>query len=310
MPMKTAVLPSYRSRGRVMDSVQTLTFSQWNPSISANQAAEFAHCLETGHVLFLPELRFELGNEERKFLSPQWLVGGSKSLYLKGRERNLRGTAAQGKDRADIQSMIERFGLRATRLVNSLFPMYGGNLQPSNTSFRPCEASGRKQSWRHDDTRLHTDAFPSQPLQGKRILRVFTNANPQGKPRLWRIGEPFREMAQRFLPQVHRPLPGKHLLLRMFGVTKSPRTEYDHIMLKFHDLQKADMEYQRSVPQQSFAFPPGSTWICFSDQVMHAVMGGQHLFEQTFHLPAEAQANPDDSPLRILESLTGRRLAA
>lgn len=293
-----------------MDSVQTLSYSEWNPAVTSGQSSDFAQILEEGRVLYLPALRFELDNGERQFLSPEWLERNSKSLYLKGRERVLRGTAAVGKERADIQSMIERFGLRATRLVNSLFPMYGGHLHPANTSFRPCEASGRKQSWRHDDTRLHTDAFPSQPLQGKRILRVFTNVNPQGKARLWRIGEPFAPMAEKFLPLVRRPLPGKHAVLNALGVTKSPRTEYDHIMLRFHDLQKADLAYQNKAPQEWFAFPPGATWVCFSDQVMHAVMEGQHLFEQTFYLPVEGQQHPDASPLRILEKMTGRRLAA
>lgn len=293
-----------------MGSVRTLAYVDWAPSVTAAEAAEYAQALEAGCVLYLPELRFDLDRGERKLLSPHWLDGRNKSIYLRGRERELRGTMAQGKDRSNIQSMIERYGLRATRLVNALFPMYGGHLTPANTSFRPCEASARAQSWRHDDTRLHTDAFPSQPVQGKRILRVFTNANPQGKARLWRIGEPFEDMAERFLPMVRRPLPGKHFFLKTLGVTKSPRTEYDHIMLRLHDLQKADMGYQKSAPQEWFSFPPGATWICFSDQVMHAVMEGQQLFEQTFHLPAEAQQNPEASPLRILESMTGRRLVA
>jgi len=157
---------------------------------------------------------------------------------------------------------------------------------------------------------LHTDAFPSQPLQGKRILRVFTNVNPQGKARLWRIGEPFagdgREIFAARAPaaagQARRAQgPRRHQIAR---------TEYDHIMLRFHDLQKADLGYQKSAPQEWFAFPPGATWICFSDQVMHAVMEGQHLFEQTFYLPAEGQQEPEASPLRILEKMTGRRLAA
>jgi hypothetical protein len=44
------------------------------------------------------------------------------------------------------------------------------------------------------------------------------------------------------------------------------RSEYDHRMLQLHDLAKADLDYQKSVPQQEFQFPPGSTWIVFSDQ--------------------------------------------
>ncbi len=293
-----------------MDSVQTLSYAEWNPVVTPSQAADFTQLLEAGRILFLPCLTFDLDGGERRYLSPHWLEGTTKNLYLPGQERTLHGAAAQGKDRANIQSMIERFGLRATRLVHSLFPAYSGYLRPANTTFRPCEAAGRPQSWRHDDTRLHTDALPSEPLQGKRILRVFTNVNPQGKARLWRIGEPFANMAQRFLPQVRRPLPGKHAVLNALGVTKSPRTEYDHIMLRFHDLQKGDVNYQKSAPQEWFSFPPGATWVCFSDQVMHAVMEGQHLFEQTFYLPVEGQRDPSASPLRILEKMTGRQLAA
>jgi hypothetical protein len=293
-----------------MDQVQALSFSEWNPTLSASQSGDLADMLESGQILYLPELRFELDPSERKFLTPQWLADGKKSIAVQGQDRHLAGSVAEGKDRADIRSMIERFGMRATRLVNSLFPMYSAQLKQANTSFRPCEAAGREQSWRHDDTRLHTDAFPSQPVQGKRILRVFTNINPRGRARLWRVGEPFVAMAERFLPSVGRPIPGSHFLLKTLGVTKSERSDYDHIMLRFHDLQKADADYQQSSPQQWFAFPPGSTWICFSDQVMHAVMEGQHLLEQTYYLPVDGQQSPAASPLRVLESMTGRRLAA
>jgi hypothetical protein len=37
-------------------------------------------------------------------------------------------------------------------------------------------------------------------------------------------------------------------------------------------------------------------------------MAGQHLFEQTFHLPVAAQRRPDLSPLKTLERLSGRTL--
>ena len=30
--------------------------------------------------------------------------------------------------------------------------------------------------------------------------------------------------------------------------------------------------YQRDAPQREVRFPPGTTWLCFSDQVTHAVM--------------------------------------
>ena len=63
------------------------------------------------------------------------------------------------------------------------------------------QVSTRKQSVRADDRRLHVDAFPSRPNYGERILRVFTNVNPDGEPRVWRVGEPFEDVAPRFLPR-------------------------------------------------------------------------------------------------------------
>lgn len=79
-------------------------------------------------------------------------------------------------------------------------------------------------------------------------------------------------------------------------------------MLQLHDRVKRDVRYQQEAPQVRLAFPPGSTWVVFTDQVLHAAMAGQHLFEQTFHLPVAAQRRPALSPLKTLERLSGRTL--
>lgn len=72
---------------------------------------------------------------------------------------------------------------------------------------------------------------------------------------------------------------------------------------------KADVEYQASAPQTRIDFPPGSTWMAFTDQVSHAAMAGQYQVEQTFLLPIEAMLDEQRSPLRVLERIIGRRLA-
>ena len=64
-----------------------------------------------------------------------------------------------------------------------LFPHYKGHLTRGNSSFRPSQVATRVTSWRKDDTRLHIDAFPSNPMHGTRLLRVFSNVNPSGQPR-------------------------------------------------------------------------------------------------------------------------------
>ena len=180
-------------------------------------------------------------------------------------------------------------------------------MKRARTSFRPQPAVGRTLSWRKDDSRLHIDAFPSRPNHGERILRVFSNVNPVAD-RVWRVGDEFAPMAQTFLPRIRRQLPGSPALLALLRVTKGVRSEYDHLMLSLHDSAKADLEYQKNCPQQTVRFPPGSTWLCFTDQLMHAAVSGQHMLEQTIHLPMDALYEPERAPLAILQRLCGRRL--
>jgi hypothetical protein len=137
---------------------------------------------------------------------------------------------------------------------------------------------------------------------------VFCNVNPNGEPRRWRVGEPFEAHAQRYLAAIPRPLPGSAWLMDAVGITKRRRTEYDHMMLQLHDRAKADAAFQSSSPQARVDFAPSTTWVVFSDQVLHAAMGGQHMMEQTFYLAPEHQHRPEASPLGILERLTGRSL--
>jgi len=72
---------------------------------------------------------------------------------------------------------------------------------------------------------------------------------------------------------------------------------------------KEDTNYQETVTQTKQDFPPGSTWMAFSDQVSHAALKGQHQFEQTYLLPVASMRKPETSPLRVLERLAGRKLA-
>jgi hypothetical protein len=140
------------------------------------------------------------------------------------------------------------------------------------------------------------------------MLFPLNNVNLDGVPRVWRVGEPFEAMASRFLPAIKPPIPGSAWLMKSLYITKSRRSHYDHLMLQLHDHMKADEDYQRKVSQVTIPFAAGSTWICFSDQASHAAMSGQYLFEQTLHLPAEAQYEPARSPLAILQRLMGQAL--
>src|SRR5438552_2355639 len=203
---------------------------------------------------------------------------------------------------------MSRFVSQATSLVAQLFPAYAPHLRAAPASLRPRSVASRRQSVRADDRRLHVDAFPSRPNYGERILRVFANINPHGEPRVWRVGEPFEDVARRFVPRAKPYSRWQAQTLAALHVTKSLRSEYDHLMLQIHDRMKADESYQRDAPQVTMPFPPGSAWVCFSDQTVHAAMSGQHMMEQTFHLAAAKQYNREASPLAILSRLAGRPL--
>ena len=266
-----------------------------------------AETLERGDVLFLPNLGFEIADSELPLFSPA-IAAASKNVSFDAASGRLGGTTLDGSARTALRNLIDRFSRQAATFVRSTLPEYGQAIEVGRTSFRPVEIAGRASSWRKDDTRLHIDSFPATPVHGRRILRVFSNVNPQGRVRSWRIGEDFESAARRFASLLRMPPPGLDLLLRLVRVTKSRRTPYDALMLQLHDRMKADTDYQAAVPQASIDFPAGSTWIAFTDQVSHAAMSGQYQLEQTFLVPIRAMLDERTAPLRILERLTGRTL--
>lgn len=263
--------------------------------------------LEAGKVLYFPRLAFGLLPPEQRLLTPSLLAPDVRNISLDA-EGRLKGVVGEADLQRDAAAMIGRFRAQALALVGGLVPDYVPALRIAPTSYRPVQVETRTQSWRADDKRMHIDAFPSRPNYGERILRVFTNINPDGLPRVWRVGEPFDAVAARYLPRLKPYVGWQARLLRAMRVTKSLRSEYDHLMLQLHDAMKSDCDYQARGPQQTVEFPPGSAWVCFSDQTPHAVMAGQFMLEQTLHLPAARQYNPDSSPLAILSRLTGRTL--
>jgi len=291
-----------------MEILESLDIASWQGPFSSGIVAKATDALESGRLLYAPQLPFGLLPGERQFLSSDCLDGKSKNVSFRPDSGVMKGTGYEGAERDKLLGMLQRYYTSASTLLEALCPGYRDHLRPGFTSFRPAEIAGRAASWRQDDTRLHVDAFPSRPMQGLRILRVFTNVNPQ-TPRVWRVGEKFELAAANFLPGIKPPRPWTASLLYGLRIIKGRRTEYDHYMLGIHDHMKADENYQSQVSQMRLAIPPGTTWACFTDLVSHAAMSGQFAFEQTFYLPVGAMKDPERSPLRVLERFVGRTLA-
>jgi hypothetical protein len=290
-----------------MGALEPLDITGWRVALSPKIQAQAADALESGRLIYAPGLHFELAESEHRFLSPEYLDAKSKNVSLRPGTGILDGASCRGADYGELRGMLQRYSDQTSELLKALLPGWTAYIRRGFTSFRPAQIAGRATTWQSDDTRLHVDAFPSRPLQGLQILRVFTNVNPQ-TPRIWRIGEAFEAVAARFLPLIRRPLPGSSLALYLMRRVKRRRTEYDHFMLGIHDRMKADAEYQSHVPKTQIAFPPGATWACFTDRVSHAAVSGQFVLEQTFYLLVNAMMYPQRTPLRVLERLLGRAL--
>ena len=281
-----------------------IDFIDW---AEAHSRPEWTAAVEAGKVLYFPRLGFAVQPEEQALLREDTLAPKSRNVSL-GADGVLKGAAGSAQDQQALAAMVGRFRQQALQLVDDLLPEYKGQLRVAPTSFRPKQVETRAQSVRADDQRMHVDAFPSRPSYGERLLRVFTNLNPHGVPRVWRVGEDFETIARRFLPQAKPYRLWQAKLLNTVHVTKSLRSEYDHLMLQLHDLMKQDEDYQKNGTQLTMPFPPGSVWVCYSDQATHAVMSGQFMMEQTLYLPPGKEVDPQASPLAILTRLVGRPL--
>lgn len=262
--------------------------------------------LESGKVLYLPGHVCSLSSDDQDALwSPKLLDGKHKNVSFSYETKRLGGISKELSHplTAQLQIIMEHFANFAKQSVVEILPWYETALQWGRTSYRPAEIEGRVYSKRKDDTRLHVDSFPATPVHGRRILRVFCNINPQGAPRVWRLGEPFPKVLDRFANRIPVYNSLKAKLLHLVHVTKTQRSAYDHYQLNLHDAMKLDDDYQVEVRRQQIDFAAQSTWVVFTDQVSHAALKGQFLLEQTFYLPVEAMLDPQLSPLKHWEKM-------
>lgn len=278
-----------------------------------------AEQLESGHILFFPELPFPLAPEDRDFLLGLRQTGGHfhKNVAYRPFEDRLTGLdpSEPTERKQRLRSILNKFSADVARFLDETFPCYAGRIRRDFASFRPLEERGRPSRVRARNDLLHTDAFPTRPTHGDRILRVFTNFNPT-EPRIWHTSETFAGLAPRLardagLPS-HSPLTTPRSLLRLgrlLGIPAARRSPYDRFMLRFHHFLKENSNFQETCTKQRWEFPPGSAWIVYTDMASHAVLSGRFALEQTFIVSRAAMVRPDLAPISILESLCGRPLA-
>jgi len=292
--------------------------SGWmSPQDAAARARFYCQRLESGEVLFFPELPFELPATDREFLiSQRWSeLRLHKNVSYRPGDDTLRGVAGDSAFVERVHSILRNYSANVMRFAATFLAPYAGKWNVDFSSFRPLEEQGRDLPLHKRNDLLHVDAFPSRPTRGGRILRIFTNLNP-AKVRVWNTTGAFDALArqyaggaglQKFASEsaLSRSI---HELAGKLGFRGADRTAYDAFMLHFHDYLKENADFQQNFPKNRLEFPPLATWLVFTDGVAHAAMSGQYAMEQTLLIPPAALVAPEQAPYRILETIAGRPL--
>jgi hypothetical protein len=291
----------------------------WPPDVDAEERAHFyCSALEHGEILLFPQLPIDLSQADAEYLTSRVYSGSRlhKNVSYRPQKDVLRGFSGSADEEPRVHAILRHYSRETVRFVSSFLQPYSGKLRLDFASFRPLEEENRNLPLHKRNDLLHVDAFPTRPTAGARILRVFTNINPS-QSRVWLAGPRFRSLAKQHanaagLERFASANTKRRLaaVLRSLGLPFAARSAYDEFMLRFHDFLKETSELQSNRENRRIEFPPMSTWLVYTDGVSHAALSGQFALEQTFFVPHQALVSPEDAPIRILEALCRRRLAA
>jgi hypothetical protein len=293
-------------------------------TIPAERASQYCAKLEQGNVVLFDAIPFDLPESDRTFLLSQKQSGfkAHKNVSYRPGQDLVRGAAEEDRQESRrLHELMRNYSNQVAQFLSRFLVPYAPHCSLDFATWRPLEEKNRDLPLHKRNDLLHVDAFPSRPTHGNRILRCFTNINPD-RSRVWAITAGFEALAERFaldagLDRIARqagsPLGilkrGVGPLLKAVGVRGADRSPYDAFMLRFHDYLKESADYQQKWEKFTIEFPPFSTWMVFTDSVPHAAISGQYALEQTFIIPLKAMVEPQKSPLRVLEALCGQPLA-
>jgi hypothetical protein len=285
-------------------------------SLRARQSREWCVRLEAGDILFFPQTPLILSPEDLAFLLSRQQTGSAlhKNIAYKPNTDTVSGLDAEGAPAAErLRSVMRRYSDGVKQFLAGFLLPYGNRWQLDYASFRPQEEQGRDLPLRRRNDLLHTDAFPTRPTQGARILRFFNNLHPS-RTRDWVVSDPFGMLVPRYAPgQIPLPKPGGALTKALRSVAQATalgsaipslkRSPYDSFMMRFHNFLKENASFQEKCTKYPSQFPPGSSWMVYTDMVPHAVLSGQYALEQTVLVDHQAMVTPENSPLAVLEAM-------
>ena len=290
-------------------------------NLDYSRSQEFCRLLEDGEILFFPRSPILLPDQDIRFLLDQKQVqaGYRKNIAYKPQKNVVTGAAsASPRDSQRLLEVMRAFSRSATRLLESLLAPYAPIRNLDYASFRPQQEEGRQVKFKARNDLLHVDAFPTRPTSGDRILRFFLNINP-AESRQWITSDTFERLLETYIGTPEMPLPvrqegtlsrwGRGLSRwgKALGLPFAAPSRYDDFMLRLHDHLKANRKFQANEAKYRWEFPPGSSWMVFTDFVPHAALSGQFALEQTLMIDRNSMLQPEKAPISLLEKASGVR---
>jgi hypothetical protein len=306
--------------------MQLVTISQNELAGSLKQPGrlrDYCAKLEAGDIIFFPQTPIDIPGSELEFLIGHQQVGGGyhKNIAYRPLEDRITGFDAENLNTADrLRGIMRRYSDDVINFLRSFLAPYQARWRVDYASYRPEEEQGRDLSLRKRNDLLHTDAFPTRPTNGDRILRFFNNINPS-RTRNWITTETFdvlvdKMRAGKLNGESSVPLPSS---MEMSAVKRAlagvgfgalapslKRSPYDEFMMSFHNYLKENSSFQQNCPKQHWEFPPGSSWMVYTDMVSHAVLSGQFALEQTLIISRQVMVTPEKSPYGVLSKFASR----
>jgi 3-deoxy-D-manno-oct-2-ulosonic acid (Kdo) hydroxylase len=289
---------------------------------ASERTREWCAQLEAGEILYFPQTPVVIPPGDLEFLLGQQQTDSSlhKNIAYKPNIDKLSGVDTKIADAAAVerlQGIMRQYSKSVVSFLTGFLSPYQSRWQLDYASFRPQEEEGRDLSLRKRNDLLHTDAFPTRPTHGARILRFFNNIHPT-RTRDWIVSDPFATVVKQFAPAEIAPVADNGLSRAARGLGRTlglgaaipsvKRSPYDDFMMRFHNFLKENAAFQAECAKYPWQFPPGSSWMVYTDTVPHAVLAGQYALEQTLLVRPEALVAPESSPLKVLEAIAGTGL--
>jgi hypothetical protein len=305
--------------------VHAIAPEELQPALAAEpeQLRTWCAALEAGKILYFPRTPVPIPPADLEVLLGQHQTGSGlhKNIAYKPSRDELTGVDAKSSPADSVEQLREimrRYSASVEGFLTRFLAPYHKRWQLDYASYRPIEEHGRDLPVRRRNDLLHTDAFPTRPTRGWRILRFFHNIHPT-RTRDWVVGEPFPRVVGIFTPgRLPVPHPDSALARAGKGLAKATgmaaivprwkRTPYDEFMMRLHNAMKEDSDFQGVCSREYFQFGPGSSWMVYTETVPHAVLAGRYALEQTFLVDPAAMVVPDSAPLRVLEKMAGAQL--